>query len=114
MFKMGKLDLIYISANIMYNCFCSASVHSCPMCDYGDGNSILVRQHVTQNHPNWREILHFPNQIPSTSKSNQIPSTSNPTPRAREVLPRQTPVSKTLMDEISDDEEPPTPHLQTR
>ena len=29
-------------------------------------------------------------------------------------LPKQTPVAKTLMDEISDDEEPLTPHLKTR
>ena len=91
------------------------------MCNYSDRNSILVRQHVTENHSQWREILRYQpqstsksNQIPSTSISNQIPSTSKPTPRVREVLPKQTPVAKTLMDEISDDEEPPTPHLKTR
>ena len=91
------------------------------MCNYSDRNSILVRQHVTENHPHWREILSYQpqstsksNQIPSTSISNQIPSTSKPTPRVREVLPKQTPVAKTLMDEISDDEEPLTPHLKTR
>ena len=75
------------------------------MCDYGDGNSIRVRQHVTQDHPKWREILSFPNQFP-------LPS--NPKQRGGEVLLRQTPVSKTLLDDISDDEEPSTPQLQTR
>ena len=74
------------------------------MCDYAD-DFIRVRQHVTQDHPNWREILSFPNQFPSTS---------NPKQRGGEVLLRQTPVSKTLLDDISDDEEPSTPQLQTR
>ena len=78
------------------------------MCDYGDGNFIRVRQHVTQDHPHWREVLNFPNQLPSTSKPKQ---------RGEEVLLRQTPVSKTLLDDvsdISDDEEPSTPQLQAR
>ena len=78
------------------------------MCDYGDGNFIRVRQHVTQDHPNWREVLNFPNQFPSTSNLKQ---------RGGEVLLRQTPVSKTLLDDvpdISDDEEPSTPQLQAR
>ena len=78
------------------------------MCDYGDGNFIRVRQHVTQDHPHWREVLNFPNQFPSTS---------NPKQRGGEVLLRQTPVSKTLLDDvsdISDDEEPSTPQLQAR
>ena len=75
------------------------------MCDYGDGNFIRVRQHVTQDHPNWRNILSFPNQSQSIS---------NPKQRGGEVLLRQTPVSKTLLDDISDDEEPSTPQLQAR
>ena len=77
------------------------------MCDYAD-DFIRVRQHVTQDHPNWREILSFPNQFPSTSNLKQ---------RGGEVLLRQTPVSKTLLDDvpdISDDEEPSTPQLQAR
>ena len=74
------------------------------MCDYAD-DFIRVRQHVTQDHPNWREILSFPNQFPSTS---------NPKQRGEEVLLRQTPVLKTLLDDISDDEEPSTPQLQAR
>ena len=74
------------------------------MCDYAD-DFIRVRQHVTQDHPNWREVLNFPNQLPSTSKPKQ---------RGEEVLLRQTPVSKTLLDDILDDEEPSTPQLQAR
>ena len=75
------------------------------MCDYADGDFIRVRQHVTQDHPNWRNILSFPNQFPSIS---------NPKQRGGEVLLGQTPISNTGLDDISDDEELSIPQLQTR
>ena len=75
------------------------------MCNYVNGDGICVRQHVTQDHPNWRTILSF---------QNQPPLISNPKQRGGETLLEQTPTSNDRLDDISDDEELISPPPKTR